>query len=127
MWHLVVFKKFAYVVLNKLKKEISKLVEYKLKYEEFCSVIRLYAASCDKTWKALTYKSYLISCCVQPKFVFTPPFSMVENPLLQFIWVNLDFELNPHFQRWHIKLSWNSKVCKFWANCNSNASAQQAY
>ena len=116
MWHLVVFKKFAYVLLNKLKKEILKLVKYKLKYEEFCSVIWLYAASSYETYKALTYNNFFISCCIQSKLVSTLPFSMVENPLLQFIRMNLD-------TRWHIKLSWSSKVCKFWANHNSNAGA----
>ena len=59
MWHLVVFKKFAYVFLNKLKKEISKLVKYKLKHEEVCSVIRLY--------------NILIPCCIQPKLVSLQP------------------------------------------------------
>ena len=116
MWHLVVFKNFANVFLNKLKKENSKLVKYKLKYEEFCCVIWLYAASSDETCKALTYNNFLISCCIQPKLVSTLPFSILENILLRFICMNLD-------TRWHIKLSWSLKVCKLWENGNSNAGA----
>ena len=52
------FKKFAYVFLNKLKKEISNLVKQKPKYEEFCPVFQLNAAFSDKTHKTLNHNHF---------------------------------------------------------------------
>ena len=95
-----------------------KLVKCNLKYEKFWSVFLFNSTSSDETCKALTYNKFLISCCVQPKLVSAPLFSMVGNPLLQFFWMDT---------KWYIKLSWSSKVCEFWSNHNSNAVAQQAY
>ena len=45
MRHLIVFKKFVYGFLEKPKKETSKLVKNKMKYEEFWSVLLFNAAS----------------------------------------------------------------------------------
>ena len=45
MRHLIVFKKFVHGFLDKPKKETSKLVKNKKKYEELWSVFRLHAAS----------------------------------------------------------------------------------
>ena len=61
-----------------------KLVMCNLKYEKFWSVFLFNSTSSDETCKALTYNKFLISCCVQPKLVSAPLFSMVGNPLLQF-------------------------------------------
>ena len=60
------------------------MVKHKLKYEECCSVIQLNVASSDKTCN-----NVLISCCIHSKLVSAPLFSMVKNPLLQFMWVEL--------------------------------------
>ena len=71
--------------VNTLKKEISKLVKYELKYEELWSVFLLNAASSDETREALTYSNFSRSCCIHPKLVSAPLFLMVENLFRQSI------------------------------------------
>ena len=95
-WHTLVNVTFSCVqkvrscVFEQTPQKLSKLVKYKLKYEEFWSVYLFNAASSGETWKVLTYNNFLISCCIQPKLVSTPPFSMIENlhccSLFEWIW-----------------------------------------